>query len=71
LRRHGPHLDTEGFRRTLDTEIVDLDIGIGTLVGFSSTQHQACDSVWGSAIESDGSFSVPFIWNPRDGIIAN
>jgi substrate-binding family protein len=71
LEMHGPHLDTEGFRNTLDNRIVDLDIGIGTRLGFSSINHQASHSVWGSMLQSDGSFSVPFIWNSTDGIIPN
>jgi substrate-binding family protein len=71
LEMHGPHLDTESFRNTLDSRIVDLDIGIGTRLGFSSINHQASHSVWGSMLQSDGSFSVPFIWNAADGIIPN
>lgn len=70
LELHGPQLDSEGFRRTLDN-LSDIDIGIGTRVGFSSTNHQASQTVWGSVIESDGSFSVPFIWNAATGITPN
>jgi hypothetical protein len=62
LKRNGPRLSSEDFVRTLDTQIVDLDIGIGTLLNFSATQHQASSTVWGTRIESDGRFTVSFLW---------
>lgn len=71
LELNGPRLTTEDFVRTLDTLITDLDLGIGTPLSFSSTDHQACDTVWGSQIGADGSFSVPFVWNRDSGIEAN
>jgi ABC-type branched-subunit amino acid transport system substrate-binding protein len=70
LKLHGPVLDTEGFRSTLDNGMLDIDIGIGTRLGFSSTNHQASHTVWGSVIQSDGSFTVPFIWD-ASGITPN
>jgi ABC-type branched-subunit amino acid transport system substrate-binding protein len=71
LLLNGPTLDTEAVRATLDTRVMGLDIGMGTLLGFSSTNHQACDTVWGSVIQADGTFRVPFMWNPRQGILPN
>jgi len=71
LLLNGQSLDTESVRATLDTRVRDLDIGMGTLLGFSSTNHQACDTVWGSVIQADGTFKVPFMWNPRQHIVAN
>ena len=71
LLLNGQTLDTESVRATLDTRVRDLDIGMGTLLGFSSTNHQACDTVWGSVIQADGTFKVPFMWNPRQRIVAN
>src|SRR6266540_6642671 len=71
LLLNGPTLDTESVRATLDTRVRDLDIGMGTLLGFSSTNHQASDTVWGSVIQADGTFKVPFMWNPRQRITAN
>lgn len=62
LLQNGPLLTTDQFVSTLDTKIVDLDIGIGTLLNFSATQHQASTSVWGTQIGSDGSFRVSFLW---------
>jgi len=71
LDMNGPNLTTETFMRTLDTRVKDLDIGIGTELNFSSTNHQASTTVWGSHIEDDGSFSVPFIWKREGGIQDN
>lgn len=71
LELNGPRLTTEDFIRTLDTRIENLDLGIGTPLSFSSTDRQACDTVWGSQIQADGTFSVPFIWNRESGIEAN
>lgn len=71
LELNGSGLTTERFVDTLDTQIRDLDIGIGTLLEFTTTDHQACDTVWGSQIEADGSFTVPFVWNQETGIARN
>ncbi|MEO8180170.1 MAG: ABC transporter substrate-binding protein [Deltaproteobacteria bacterium] len=68
LDMNGPNLTTENFMHTLDTRVKDLDIGIGTELNFSSTNHQASTTVWGSFIESDGAFSEPFIWKRDRGI---
>jgi len=71
LAMNGPNLTTESFMRTLDTRVKDLDIGIGTSLNFSSTNHQASTTVWGSHIEDNGSFSVPFVWKRETGIVDN
>ena len=71
LLLNGPELSTEKLRGTLDATTQGVDIGIGTLLGFSSTNHQACYTVWGSTILADGKFKVPFIWNPTQKIIPN
>jgi branched-chain amino acid transport system substrate-binding protein len=71
LGMNGPDLTTDNFIRTLDTRVKDLDIGIGTELNFSSTNHQASTTVWGSHIEDDGTFSVPFIWKREGGIVDN
>lgn len=64
LTINGQQLDTEAMRGTLDGSVRDLDIGIGTLLSFSPTNHQASQTVWGSVIQADGTFKVPFVWNP-------
>jgi len=71
LLLNGPSLDTEVLRRTLDAEVRDLDIGIGTLLSFSPTNHQASQTVWGSVIQADGTFRVPYTWNPTQRIMPN
>jgi len=68
---NGHELDTEALRGTLDSAVRDLDIGIGTLLNFSSTNHQASQTVWGSVIQADGSFKVPFTWSPSAHIQPN
>jgi ABC-type branched-subunit amino acid transport system substrate-binding protein len=68
---NGPELSTESLRGTLDQTVQGVDIGIGTLLSFSSTNHQACYTVWGSVIQADGGFQVPFVWNPTQKIIPN
>ena len=68
LKLNGPLLTSEDFVRTLDTRITNLDIGIGTTLNFSATDHQASDTVWGTEIKPDGSFSVPFVWQRETGI---
>ncbi len=71
LNLHGSNLTTDGFMQTLDTRVKELDIGIGTTLNFSSTNHQASSTVWGSHIQDDGSFTVPFIWKRETGIQGN
>ena len=72
LKLNGPTLTTDSFVQTLDHKIKQLDIGIGTELTFSPTEHQACYTVWGSQIGADGTFSeVPFIWNRDNGIETN
>jgi branched-chain amino acid transport system substrate-binding protein len=44
--------------------LASVDLGIGTLLGFSSTNHQASHTVWGSRLAADGTFTVPFVWDP-------
>jgi branched-chain amino acid transport system substrate-binding protein len=69
LRRNGPLLDSAHLVDTLTTKITDLDLGIGTLLSFSPVGHQASHTVWGSGINDDGTFALPFTWNPQDRII--
>jgi hypothetical protein len=71
LRMNGPNLTTESFRAVLDNQVRDMDIGIGTPLSFSPSNRQASHTVWGSQIQADGSFTVPFIWNPEERIKPN
>jgi hypothetical protein len=71
LLLNGHELETETVRSTLDGAVQELDIGIGTLLSFSPTNHQACQTVWGSVIQPNGTFKVPFTWSPTTHILPN
>lgn len=43
--------------------LATLDIGLGGFIGFSSANHQASKSVWGTAINADGTFTDKFFWS--------
>jgi Periplasmic binding protein len=62
LTLNGPRLTSDNFVHTLDSSMQDVDIGIGTLLNFSATDHQASHTVWGTEIGADGAFSVRFVW---------
>jgi branched-chain amino acid transport system substrate-binding protein len=64
-------LSTEALRHTLDTQLTDVDLGIGVKLGFSAINHQASQTVWGSIIRADGGIDVPFVWTPETGIRPN
>jgi ABC-type branched-subunit amino acid transport system substrate-binding protein len=66
-----PELSTEALRHTLDTELTDVDLGIGAKIGLSSINHQASQTVWGNILQADGHLDVPFIWTPETGIRPN
>ncbi len=67
LRRCQSELNSESLIGTLDS-MGNVDLGIGSLLGFSPVRHQASSTVWGSRIEADGTFSIPFRWTPRERI---
>jgi branched-chain amino acid transport system substrate-binding protein len=69
VKINGRDLDDEKLVGTLNSRVTNLDIGIGTLLTFSSTSNQASHTVWGSMIGDDGSFTVPFVWNPTDRVL--
>ena len=54
LKRAGRYIDSESLVNALET-IQDLDLGIGSLLGFSKSDHQASHRVWGTLIKEDGS----------------
>jgi len=55
LRRAGKGLDSEKLVDALEG-IQGLDLGIGTPLGFSRTDHQASHKVWGTQLESTGKY---------------
>lgn len=66
-----PELSTESLRNTLDTALTDVDLGIGVKLGFSSVDHQASHTLWGSILRAGGQLDVPFMWTPDTGIRPN
>jgi hypothetical protein len=40
----------------------NLSLGHGATAGFSSTNHQYLDSVWGTTLNSDGTFADTYYW---------
>ena len=62
-------ITSAALANTLNTRITNLDIGISTLLSFSATSHQASHTVWGSRLAADGTFTVPFVWDPVNRIV--
>ena len=55
LQRNGAQLDTEGLVGTLEN-LRDLDIGLGTPVIFSQSDHQGVHRVWGTQLDETGHY---------------
>ena len=55
LQRNGSQLDTEGLVGTLEN-LRDLDIGLGTPVIFSRSDHQGVHKVWGTQLDETGHY---------------
>jgi ABC-type branched-subunit amino acid transport system substrate-binding protein len=55
LQRTGPALDTEKLVVTLEN-LRDLDIGLGTPVTFSRSEHQGVHKVWGTQLDANGRY---------------
>lgn len=55
LRQNGPQVDTEKLVSTLEN-VHDLDIGLGTSVAFSRSEHQGVHKVWGTQLDGDGHY---------------
>ena len=56
LKRAGPQPDTDKLVAALES-VRDFDIGTGAVMSFGPSDHQACDKVWGWALQPDGSFN--------------
>jgi ABC-type branched-subunit amino acid transport system substrate-binding protein len=69
LELSGPGVSGDEFVHTLETQIRNHDVGLGTLLSFSTTNHQASHTVWGSMLKEDGTFSMPFVWTPETRIM--
>jgi len=57
IRRTGPDLTTERLVDALES-IHDLDLGIGPIISFGPSRHQASSKVWGTELNADGNFDV-------------
>jgi ABC-type branched-subunit amino acid transport system substrate-binding protein len=55
LQRNGPQLDTESLVEILENQR-DLDIGLGTPVTFSPSEHQGVHKVWGTQLGASGHY---------------
>lgn len=57
LRRAGPNLTTESLIDALES-MRDLDLGIGPIIRFGPSRHQASDKVWGTRLTAQGEFEI-------------
>ena len=55
LKRVGPDLTTEKLIDALES-IRDLDLGIGPIISFGPSRHQASNKVWGTVLDRDRNF---------------
>ena len=55
LKRNGPQLDTERLVETLEN-LRDLELGLGTPVNFSQSEHQGVHKVWGTQLDDTGHY---------------
>jgi ABC-type branched-subunit amino acid transport system substrate-binding protein len=58
LKQNGAQLDTEKLVATFEN-LSDLDIGLGTPMTFSRSEHQGVHKVWGTQLDADGRYQ-PF-----------
>jgi ABC-type branched-subunit amino acid transport system substrate-binding protein len=58
LRRTGPEVGTEKLVDALEG-LRNYDTGLGTLLSFGRTEHQASHKIWGTQLTADGHYQ-PF-----------
>ena len=58
LRRAGPQFDTERVVESLEA-MHDYDLGLGTTITFSKSEHQGSHKVWGTQLTDTGKYE-PF-----------
>jgi ABC-type branched-subunit amino acid transport system substrate-binding protein len=58
LRRAGPEVDTEKLVDALEG-LRNYDTGLGTLLSFGRTEHQASHKIWGTQLSAEGRYQ-PF-----------
>jgi branched-chain amino acid transport system substrate-binding protein len=57
IRRCGPQVETERLIDMLENTH-NLDLGLGTPVGFGRGEHQASHKVWGTALDETGKYQA-------------
>jgi len=62
LEAHDGPFTPDALLQTFE-QLPDLSLGIGASSGFSPTNHQYSNSVWGTTIEPDGSFRNTYFWS--------
>jgi len=55
LKRAGQKLDTEGLVDALET-VRNFDLGLGTPINFSQSEHQGSHKVWGTQLDDHGRY---------------
>jgi ABC-type branched-subunit amino acid transport system substrate-binding protein len=55
LKRAGPDLTTEKLIDALES-IRELDLGIGPIISFGPSRHQASNKVWGTVLDRNCNF---------------
>jgi ABC-type branched-subunit amino acid transport system substrate-binding protein len=55
IKRAGPQFETERLIDTLEN-IRNLDLGLGTQLGYGKGEHQASHKIWGTAIDDNGKY---------------
>ena len=55
IKRTGPQLDTEKLIDMLETTR-NLDLGLGTSLGFGRSEHQASHKIWGTALDESARY---------------
>jgi ABC-type branched-subunit amino acid transport system substrate-binding protein len=55
LQQNGPQLDTEKLVASFEN-LRDLDIGLGTPMTFTRSEHQGVHKVWGTQLDADGRY---------------
>jgi branched-chain amino acid transport system substrate-binding protein len=73
LRAHQGPLTSPALAQTFETKMSAIDVGIGHQLGFSLTDHQASDKVWGSRLTDagpgDAKFEIIWTWTRDGGIV--
>jgi branched-chain amino acid transport system substrate-binding protein len=56
IRQTGPDLNTEKLIDNLEA-MRNIDLGLGTALGFGRAEHQASHKIWGTAIDESGKYA--------------